>query len=413
MTLVAGRVRSARNAVAVVFTASGFGFASLASRLPAIRDALDLTPSGLGFVLLAVSAGSVLALPSAGPVVHRIGPARAVLAGASVMTLGLLLAALAPEVLDASIPAIVVGFFAVGAGNGVWDVAMNVEGADVERRLERAIMPRFHAAWSLGTAGGAAVGALAAWAGLPLGWHIGGAALAMYAAVLVACRAFLPYAAVANPAGAGRGARRSGTASAWREPRTLLIGLLALGMALAEGSANDWIAVGLVDGYGASHAVGAAGFGVFVTAMTVGRMAGPEVLARYGRVRCLRGGALLVAAGVALFITGARLGEGAPALAVAAVAAVAWGLGACLGFPVAMSAAADDSERAAARVSVVATIGYTAFLAGPPLLGLLGEAIGVVNAMIGVLVAVVVSLLAAGAARPLGAGVGDRQEGTS
>ena len=53
-----------------------------------------------------------------------------------------------------------------------------------------------------------------------------------------------------------------------------------------------------------------------------------------------------------------------------------WGLGASLGFPVGMSAAADDPSRAAARVSVVATIGYAAFLAGPPLLGLLGDQIG-------------------------------------
>jgi cyanate permease len=66
-----------------------------------------------------------------------------------------------------------------------------------------------------------------------------------------------------------------------------------------------------------------------------------------------------------------------------AVAGVAiWGLGTALGFPVGMSAAADDPERAAARVSVVAVIGYTAFLAGPPLVGLLGNQMGVLRALL-------------------------------
>jgi MFS family permease len=404
-------VTAARNAVAVVFAANGFAFANVISRVPAIRDALGLTPSGLGFVLLAVSAGAVLALPSSGPVVHRLGPARAVLAGSTVMASGLVLAALAPEALGGSILVIVAGFFAVGAGSGVWDVAMNVEGADVERRLGRAIMPRFHAAWSMGTVGGAAIGAGAAWLGVPIGWHIVPVAALTYASVLVALTRFLPTAQTLPGASAEDeglptdqpASGRSVTAAAWREPRTILVGLLALGMAFAEGSANDWLAVGLVDGYGVSHALGAAGFGLFVTAMTIGRMAGPAVLARYGRVRALRVGALLVLVGVVVVVLGAPLSDEARdlSLVVAAAGALLWGVGACLGFPVAMSAAADDPARAAARVSVVATIGYMAFLAGPPLLGLLGDQVGVIRALLGVAGAVLLSLVAAGAARPL------------
>ena len=53
--------------------------------------------------------------------------------------------------------------------------------------------------------------------------------------------------------------------------------------------------------------------------------------------------------------------------------AVLWGLGASLGFPLGMSAAADEAARSAARVSVVGSIGYTAFLGGPPLVGLLAD----------------------------------------
>jgi MFS family permease len=88
-------------------------------------------------------------------------------------------------------------------------------------------------------------------------------------------------------------------------------------------------------------------------------------------------------------------------LALALAGAALWGIGASLGFPVGMSAASDDQRHAAARVSVVASIGYTAFLAGPPLIGLLGDRVGVLRALLVILVALVLSFAVTGAARPL------------
>jgi cyanate permease len=81
--------------------------------------------------------------------------------------------------------------------------------------------------------------------------------------------------------------------------------------------------------------------------------------------------------------------------------AVLWGLGTALGFPVAVSAAADDPQLAAARVSVVATIAYTAFLAGPPLIGFLGDEAGVLHALTVTAGVLGVALLVSGATRPL------------
>jgi cyanate permease len=89
---------------------------------------------------------------------------------------------------------------------------------------------------------------------------------------------------------------------------------------------------------------------------------------------------------------------------------VVWGLGASLGFPVGMSAAADDPARAAARVSVVATIGYAAFLGGPPLLGFVGDHVGTLQALLVVAVLLVPSLFAVRAARePAGRRAEDRR----
>ena len=66
-----------------------------------------------------------------------------------------------------------------------------------------------------------------------------------------------------------------------------------------------------------------------------------------------------------------------------------------------MSAAADDPRRAALRLSVVTTIGYTAFLAGPPLLGFLGDHFGILNALLVVGAVSVLALLVVPAAKPL------------
>src|SRR5674476_465455 len=109
--------------------------------------------------------------------------------------------------------------------------------------------------------------------------------------------------------------------------------------ALTEGSANDWVSLAVVDGFGTSNAVGAVAFAVFVTAMTGMRLLGTDLLDRWGRVLVLRLCAALSLVGLLVFAL-------APTLWLAAIGVVAWGMGAALGFPVGMSAAADDPRRA-------------------------------------------------------------------
>lgn len=376
----------ARNAVATVFALNGFAFATWMSRIPETRAELGLTPGQLGTLLLAISVGSVLALPSAGMWVHRFGAARVVAVAAVIDAAGLALAGLGAVALG-EVAVVAVGLFLLGVGSGTWDVAMNVEGAAVEHSIGRTIMPRFHAAFSLGTVVGAAGGAAAAATGTGVETHLVLAALPVAVGTLVAVRRFLPAAAEAETESTGRPAGR-----AWTEPRTLAIGLLVLAMALTEGVANDWLAVALVDGYGVPPWVGAAGFALFVSAMTLGRVTGPVLLDRFGRVPVLWTCMGMAATGVLLVVLG-------QALVLVAAGVVLWGVGASLGFPVGMSAAADDPAYAASRVSVVSTVGYTAFLAGPPVLGYLGDQVGVLRALLLVAVLMVPSALAVPAAR--------------
>lgn len=380
----------ARNAVATVFALNGLAIASWMARIPEVRDLLGLTPGEIGRVLLALAAGSLVALPTSGFVVSRIGAARTVAGGSVLVALGLTLAGVGADSLGV-VGVAAAGLVLIGYGSGSWDVAMNVEGAAVERRLGRTIMPRFHAAFSLGTVAGAGIGAGAAAVGIPVVAHLATISVVAMTVTIVATRSFLTRTAEVD-ADDDAPAERISVWAAWREPRTLVIGLMVMCAALIEGIANDWLALGLVDGYEVSNAVGAVGFAVFLAAMTAGRTAGTQLVDRFGRLPVLRTSAVLATAGVLLVVYGGSL-------PVALVGTVVWGFGAALGFPLGMSAASDDPRRAAARVSVVASVGYTAFLAGPPILGWLGDHEGVLNALLVVAVAAVVAGLVSPAAR--------------
>jgi MFS family permease len=395
----AARVVHARNAVAVVFALNGLAVASWFARIPAARDALDLPVGKLGLVLIAMSAGAVLAMVTAGAISSRLGTGRVVAGSTALLAAGLVIAGVGAGLLG-SIPVVVIGLAAIGYGSGTCDVAMNVEAALVERRLGRTVMPRFHAAWSIGTVTGAMIGAGTSRTGLPIEVHLTLVAAVVLTGTLIAVRSFLPASMLvgtADPDPAQTPSTltgRSAVLTAWTEPRTLLIGLLVLVMAFTEGTANDWIAVAFVDGYRLSEAGGAVILGVFVTAMTIGRTVGTVALDRWGRVRVLLATMLLGAAGATVAVLAGSL-----PFAVAGVAI--WGLGASLGFPVGMSAAADDESRAAARVGVVALIGYTAFLAGPPVVGLLGDRVGILRALLIVPILIIPALALVPVSRPL------------
>jgi MFS family permease len=370
----------------VAFVGSGFAFANWAARIPQVRDRLDLSSAQLGLVLLAIAAGSVLALPLAGPTVTRFGSRRTVAATAVLLTVALALAALGHL---AGVWPLVAGLFLFGLANGAWDVAMNVQGARVEQELGRSIMARFHAGWSCGTVAGALVGALMVALSVPVAVHLTVAAVLVGIVVPLAVRRFLPDGAEHDEPGSGGRAL-----TAWREPRTLLVGLFVLAFAFAEGAANDWINVALIDGYDASATVGAVGFAVFLAAMTTARWFGPPLLDRHGRLPVLRVCAVVAVAGLLLYVF-------APTIPLALVGALLWGLGTSLGFPTGMSAAADDPRRAAARVSVVASIGYCAFLGGPPLIGFLAEHGGILDALLVVAALLAVAVVVTPALRPL------------
>jgi fucose permease len=382
---------AARNSVGVVFAVNGFAMASLVSRIPAIRSGLDLDNTALGLLLLAIAVGSLGALALSGMLVARLGAAYVVRIGAVTSAVGLVVAGVGAGPVS-NLPCAAAGLLVYGAGSGAWDVAMNVEAAEIERRLRRTVMPRFHAGWSLGSFAGAGLGVLATRFDVPLAVHVGTVGVAVAAVAIIVAGRFLP---VEAPAATAPSAARSARA-AWTDPRTIAVGVMVLCFAAAEGAANDWLALAIVDGYAAAPWVGVAGFTTFVAAMTTGRFVGPVLLDRWGRVRVLTAACAVTTVGALLVVGGESLPGG---VVVAGAGILLWGLGTSLGFPVGMSAAADDAANAGARVSVVATIGYGAFLTGPPLLGALGDAVGTLPAMLAVPALMVLAMVMVPAAR--------------
>jgi fucose permease len=380
-----------RNGLFAIFALCGIAMASWASRIPAVKLALHASTSEMGVLIFGIAAGSIVGLLASSHVIARLGARRTIAFALSLGAVGFAVAGIGATGGPNRI-VVMAGLIVFGATFSICDVAMNLLGAVNERVLGRAIMPVFHAFFSFGTIIGAGLGAVAEAVQLPIAIHLVIVAIIFGGGAAISVRFLQSEHTVHDDSPAVPETTWRDRLGIWRDPRTIIIGLIVLGMAFAEGSANDWLALAMVDGHGTTKAGGALVFAVFVSAMTVGRLAGVRLLDRFGRVPVLRASAVLAAVGLLVLIF-------VPVLWIAIVGVVLWGLGASLGFPVGMSAAADDPKTAAARVSAVATIGYFAFLVGPPVIGFLGQQFGLLHALLVVLVLVAVAGVASGAAR--------------
>ncbi|TQL03336.1 sugar MFS transporter [Cellulomonas sp. SLBN-39] len=395
-------VTRARVLLVGLFALAGLAFSSWLARVPTVRDQLGLSTADLGVLLLVGSVGSLLTVTVAGGVLQRHGTRRVLLASTALLATALVLLGVAPGAGSRALLA--AGIFVNGVAVALGNVAINVESGRVERAVGRTVIPQFHAAFSVGAVAGSGLGALASALGVPVVVQLPATAVLVVVWRLASLRdVVLPATPAERAARAGTGtpapdgpprARRGGGAlRAWREPRTLGVGVVVLAAALSEGSANNWLALAVVDGFASPEHVGGAVLGLFVAAMTVVRLLGTRLLDRWGRVGVLRASGVLSVLGLATFGL-------APTLPLAVVGVALWGAGAALAVPVGMAAASDDPVRAAGRVAVVSAFASVASLAAPPVLGLAAEHVGARHALLLVLVAMLVSVLVAPVVRP-------------
>ena len=173
----------------------------------------------------------------------------------------------------------------------------------------------------------------------------------------------------------------------------IVAGLVGTVLGILSGYLGGWVDQLIMRVTDTWLALPALTFAIFLAAMTLGRWFGPGLIDHHGRARTVRIFGALALVGLALVVWGSTL-------PVAMAGAALWGLGTALGFPVGMSAAGDEPAHAPARVSVVATIGYIAFLAGPPLIGFLGQHTGTLRALTVTGALIALGLLISGVLRP-------------
>ncbi|MEA2322861.1 MAG: hypothetical protein QOD81_2711 [Solirubrobacteraceae bacterium] len=362
-----------------MFFINGAVVGTWVAQIPWIQERFDLSKSAMGLIIVGMSLAVVLALPLAGQAVVRHGSERVTWVGGIACALAVNLVVLAPHPL-----LVAAGLFVLGASSATMDVAMNSHGVGVEQRLDRPIMSSLHAGWSFGGMIGASLAALLAALGLDARAAVPIASVLLLAALV----------AFGRRIGHGSAAAGEDTPRFTLPPRgVLLLAILCLLVMITEGAMADWGGLYLRTDLGTDAALAALAFAFFTAGMTTGRVFGDWVNRHVGPVALLRWGALLTGIPLA-----AMLLIGAPAAALAGLFAI--GLGVANGVPLMFSAAGRQPDAPpGASIAAVSSMGSLGFLAGPPFIGFLADAISLPWALSTLIVgAVVVFALARRAA---------------
>lgn len=341
-----------------VFALNGVLIGSWTSRIPAIKEHLAVDLGTLGLVFLCVGLGSLVSMPLTGFVLKVLNPKQmsviCVLAAAGIFSA---LTQISSVGLFAALYAMA-GFF-----YGAWDVTINVQGAAVEHASGRTIMPALHGIWGGGMLIGAATGTLVTRLGVGLGPHILVGLPVVALLTLIAVSTWSDY----REHTAARHADSAPSSAKGIIAPVVLVGLMMLCSTIGEGSAADWIALQLIEDKGAATSVGSGAYTVYALFLTISRLCGSMVIAKFGRVNAIRFSGICTALGVLLMIV-------APHLAVSYVGAALWGAGLAVVFPAGISAASEIGGRHSDHaIAIASTMAYGGFLIGPALLGLIAH----------------------------------------
>ncbi|GAA0404093.1 MFS transporter [Acrocarpospora corrugata] len=371
-------LRRARIGTTLTFILAGIFSGTVAVRLPALTEKLELSEGQLGVALLASGIGALVSMQAARPLMRRMGSRGILTAAAPSCAATLALVGAAP-----SYPLLLVATSLFGVTFGLLDVAMNAQGSAVEAGYGRPLLSGMHAGWCFGAIVSGILGFAAIRLGLTLTPHLIAVGLASIPAAFALIPTFL---ADPPPAEEDGGSRRG-------LPRVVyVLGVVVFAAFTLEGMVADWNGLYLRDILGSPEEVAALGYPLFVTGMLAGRLAGDRLRARYGAR------AHLTASGVATVIAFAVVVT-APAVAVVLPVLLLAGLAIAPVIPFALSLAGGaDPAQSGPAIAQTATIGYAGLLLGPVIIGFLADATSLRVAMafgliLGVLIAAMSRLL--------------------
>jgi len=338
-----------------MFLVNGALLASWVSRLPAIKEKLGLDDGALGLTLLASPVGALLAFPVAGAAIARAGSKAVTLCSALLCALFVALIGLPSS---QGLLMLVLLFW--GMVNATMDVAMNANGTALERVLNRPILSNLHACWSVGNLLAALVAGWIISSGVSLQLHLLGVAGVLAAlALLSALFLYRP-----EPSGS------SGPIFALPKGVVWGLGALIFCAFLAEGALSDWGSIYLKNTLKTGESTAAFGYAFYTGNMVLGRFLGDELAVRLGERKLLTYGGLLAALGLLISLSSAS-----PLLAMFGFGLVGFGIAGAA--PVVFRAATRvPGQNADLALTAVTTLGYTAFLLGPAVIGGLASQLG-------------------------------------
>jgi predicted MFS family arabinose efflux permease len=362
--------RPARRGVTLIFFVYGGALATWVSRIPLIKQDLDLDTAQLSVALLGSPLGLILATQLVSALVKRWTSAT--------VTRWAAVAACAAMILPSfawNLGSLAGSLFLLGMSLGALDIAMNTQGVAIERGYARPIMSGIHAMYSVGVLVGASAGALAAHLHVEPRLHFTAAAVCLATLGVIGSRSLLGAQADTTPDidGAPDGGHRRARLA--RHPSLIVVGVIAFCCLFAEGTVDDWSGVYLHEDQGASLGLAPLGAAACGIGMAIGRFAGDAIIARLGRPGTLWRAALIAGAGMTLAVLAP-----APEIAIAGYGVL--GLGVATIVPIAFTLAGNtDAVAPAWAISRVTTLGYAGLFSSPPFVGLVAQHTGLATAL--------------------------------
>lgn len=363
-------------AVFVVFAAQGLVSTTFWTRSPEIAALLHVDVATMGLLGFLSSIGGFVGVLTGGPICARIGSRFVMMPAFALVVVSLVIIGVSAS--PGGVATVAVCLFLLGLGSGFGGIAMNLEGAAVDRASPKSLLPSIHGAFSAGTLAGSALGAAMIALGVPVS-----------VSFVIVCLIYITAMSIGVvniPRESGRRVTtamntqeiatvpsRSQRRGVLREPRQLFVMFIIFGLVLGEAVAGTWIPLALTSSGHMAEAAASFGLTLYFAGMTLGRFTGGFVVDRLGRSLALFTYTVIAIIGIGIVTT-------SQFTHLPYLGTVLWGIGLSVGFPLCVSAVSFDQRLAPSRVGYLASTGSVAGTVGPPVVGFVGQAAGLFTA---------------------------------
>lgn len=344
-----------RWAVSLLYFGMGLCFATWASRIPAIKTALQLSEGQLGSILFAVPVGQLLAMPFSGKLVTKFGSHKVLAIALFFYVLGLISLGIATEGWQLAL-----GLFAYGLFGNFCNIAVNTQGVYTEGLFKKTLMGSFHGSWSLAGFVGALVGLIM------LSFNISTLHHFIIMAVVIMVILFFNYKFLIRVKSKKEVTEEK---KGFSKPDSALIWLGVIGFCCmaSEGVMFDWSGVYFKEIVKAPGALVILGYTSFMVMMASGRFVGDKLVHRYGAQKILQISGCVISIGLFLAVA-------FPYIIPCTLAFMMVGIGVSSVVPTVYSLAGKNTTvPTSVALTIVSSVSFLGFLMGPPLIGYIAE----------------------------------------